>query len=66
MRFQINSSDDYGILTGRWDGNYEDGVSPTKWTGSVAILQRFMETGGRPVSNLPMLVYCWQQRAITS
>ncbi|XP_067932065.1 hemocyte protein-glutamine gamma-glutamyltransferase-like [Watersipora subatra] len=45
----VNSSDDYGVLTGRWDGNYEDGVSPTMWTGSVAILQKFMETGGKPV-----------------
>ena len=40
----MNSSDDFGILTGRWDGEYSDGTSPTKWTGSVAILQEYMET----------------------
>jgi len=45
----VNSSDDNGILTGRWDGEYSDGVSPTKWTGSVAILQKYMETK-QPVS----------------
>jgi len=41
--------DDNGILTGRWDGEYSDGVSPTKWNGSVAILQKYMETK-QPVS----------------
>ncbi|KAF6022093.1 F13A1 [Bugula neritina] len=44
MSALVNSSDDNGILTGRWDGEYSDGVSPTKWTGSVAILQKYMET----------------------
>lgn len=55
---QINCSDESGVLTGRWDGCYEDGISPTKWTGSVAILQKYMETGGTPVSSpSPTLSY---------
>ncbi|XP_067932064.1 hemocyte protein-glutamine gamma-glutamyltransferase-like [Watersipora subatra] len=45
----VNSSDDYGVLTGRWDENYAGGVSPTSWIGSVAILQKYMERGGKPV-----------------
>ena len=44
LHMQVNSSDDNGILTGRWDGYYVGGTSPTKWTGSVAILQKYMET----------------------
>jgi len=47
--FKVNSLDDNGILTGRWDGEYSDGISPTKWNGSVAILQKYMETK-QPVS----------------
>lgn len=39
----VNSNDDDGILTGKWDGNYEDGTSPSAWTGSVPILQEYLE-----------------------
>lgn len=40
----VNSNDDDGILTGRWDGNYEDGTAPSAWTGSVPILQEYLDT----------------------
>lgn len=40
----MNNVDDCGVLEGRWDGNYSDGVSPIRWTGSVAILQKYMST----------------------
>jgi len=39
-----NSSDDNGVLTGNWTGEYEGGVSPTTWNGSVKILQQYAET----------------------
>lgn len=45
----VNSNDDDGILVGRWDGEYEDGTAPAAWTGSVEILQEFLDTG-MPVS----------------
>ncbi|XP_012281740.1 hemocyte protein-glutamine gamma-glutamyltransferase [Orussus abietinus] len=41
----VNSNDDQGVVTGRWDGNYEDGTAPAAWTGSVPILEQFLETG---------------------
>ncbi|KAG5310071.1 TGMH glutamyltransferase, partial [Acromyrmex insinuator] len=41
----INSNDDKGVLTGRWDGEYSDGTAPAAWTGSVPILEQFWETG---------------------
>ncbi|XP_015604650.1 hemocyte protein-glutamine gamma-glutamyltransferase [Cephus cinctus] len=40
----VNSNDDKGVLTGRWDGNYEDGTAPSEWTGSVPILEQFLKT----------------------
>ena len=46
----VNSNDnDNGVLVGRWDGKYEDGKEPFKWSGSVKILEQYMNTGGRPV-----------------
>ncbi|XP_066541694.1 protein-glutamine gamma-glutamyltransferase 2-like [Hoplias malabaricus] len=45
----VNSNDDRGILSGCWDGNYIDGVSPTRWTGSVPILRRWSEGGTKSV-----------------
>ncbi|GFO37575.1 hemocyte protein-glutamine gamma-glutamyltransferase-like [Plakobranchus ocellatus] len=40
----INSQDDNGILTGRWGEPYKDGRSPLSWTGSVKILEKFLDT----------------------
>ncbi|XP_014477785.1 PREDICTED: hemocyte protein-glutamine gamma-glutamyltransferase-like [Dinoponera quadriceps] len=41
----VNSNDDKGVITGRWDGEYSDGTAPAAWTGSVPILEQFWETG---------------------
>ncbi|XP_046739313.1 hemocyte protein-glutamine gamma-glutamyltransferase-like [Diprion similis] len=41
----VNSNDDKGVLTGRWDGEYSDGTAPAAWTGSVPILEQFFQTG---------------------
>ncbi|CAG4998454.1 unnamed protein product [Parnassius apollo] len=43
------NADDDGLMVGRYDGEYKDGVSPHAWTGSVAILERYLTDGGRPV-----------------
>lgn len=40
----VNSNDDQGVLVGRWDGDYADGTAPAAWTGSAAILEKFLET----------------------
>ncbi|KAG8565438.1 hypothetical protein GDO81_012850 [Engystomops pustulosus] len=37
----VNCNDDNGILYGRWDNTYGDGVSPMFWIGSVDILRRW-------------------------
>ncbi|XP_077431054.1 protein-glutamine gamma-glutamyltransferase 5-like isoform X2 [Vanacampus margaritifer] len=45
----VNSSDDMGLVEGRWKGNYKDGVKPTEWSGSADILHRWMASKGNPV-----------------
>ncbi|NXL88834.1 F13A factor, partial [Alectura lathami] len=37
----INSRDDNGVLVGSWANVYDDGVSPSAWTGSVDILLEY-------------------------
>ena len=41
----MNSNDDRGVLVGRWDGKYEDGQSPSAWTGSIKILEDYVRSG---------------------
>uniref|UniRef100_A0A3B3XGP1 Protein-glutamine gamma-glutamyltransferase 2 n=1 Tax=Poecilia mexicana TaxID=48701 RepID=A0A3B3XGP1_9TELE len=45
----INCYDDMGVLQGCWDGDYQDGVCPTRWTSSVSILQRWFQSGCKAV-----------------
>ncbi|XP_053707987.1 protein-glutamine gamma-glutamyltransferase 2 [Synchiropus splendidus] len=45
----INSAGDKGVLTGRWDNKYSDGVSPSRWTGSVPILEQWSKSRCRAV-----------------
>lgn len=49
LHWQVNANDDRGVVSGRWDGEYSDGVAPTRWTGSVPILRRWSEAGGQMV-----------------
>ncbi|KAG5891828.1 hypothetical protein JTB14_035850 [Gonioctena quinquepunctata] len=57
----INSIDDRGLLTGKWYGDYSDGTSPVVWTGSTAILDQYLSTGGTPVK----YAQCWVYSAAT-
>ncbi|KPP75236.1 protein-glutamine gamma-glutamyltransferase 2-like [Scleropages formosus] len=45
----VNSNDDRGVVSGRWDGEYSDGVPPTRWTGSVPILRSWSSGGAQRV-----------------
>ncbi|XP_068120004.1 protein-glutamine gamma-glutamyltransferase 2 isoform X2 [Hyperolius riggenbachi] len=46
----VNCNDeDGGILYGRWDNNYGDGVNPNTWMGSVDVLRRWRKYGCQPV-----------------
>ena len=58
----VNSVDDGGILMGKWVMPYDDGVAPWEWSGSVAIIEKYMETKGR----LPVRYgQCWVFSALT-
>ena len=59
---QVNSVDDNGVLAGRWQKPYDDGTAPWEWTGSVKILEEYMENQGRkPVK----YGQCWVFSALT-
>ncbi|XP_072291815.1 protein-glutamine gamma-glutamyltransferase 2 [Eucyclogobius newberryi] len=56
----INSNGDRGVLSGRWQEPYIDGVSPSHWTGSVPILQHWSKAGARAVK----YGQCWVFAAV--
>ncbi|XP_059190792.1 protein-glutamine gamma-glutamyltransferase 2 [Centropristis striata] len=56
----VNSNGDRGVLTGRWEEPYSDGVAPQRWTGSVPILQQWSKAGGRAVK----YGQCWVFAAV--
>ncbi|XP_069506246.1 protein-glutamine gamma-glutamyltransferase E-like [Ambystoma mexicanum] len=45
----VNSNDDYGVVEGRWDGNFSDGEDPNHWSSSVEILTKWQREGYKPV-----------------
>ena len=57
----VNSVDDNGILSGRWAEPYDGGTSPWDWTGSVKIIEEYMDNNGRPVK----YGQCWVFSAVT-
>ncbi|XP_061630916.1 protein-glutamine gamma-glutamyltransferase 2 [Phyllopteryx taeniolatus] len=56
----VNSNGDRGVLVGRWQEPYTDGVSPSKWTSSVPILQKWSDGRARPVK----YGQCWVYAAV--
>lgn len=44
----VNSPDDDGVIEGNWSENFSGGTAPTKWIGSVEILQEYYKRR-RPV-----------------
>ena len=40
----VNSPDDNGAIMGKWDSDFSDGTPPTKWVGSVEILQKYYKS----------------------
>ncbi|CAH2292171.1 -glutamine gamma-glutamyltransferase 2 [Pelobates cultripes] len=57
----VNCNDeDRGVLYGRWDNLYDDGISPMFWIGSVDILRRWRKFGCQPVK----YGQCWVFAAV--
>ncbi|XP_073411350.1 protein-glutamine gamma-glutamyltransferase E-like isoform X1 [Dendrobates tinctorius] len=53
----VNSKDENGVLVENWSGFYEDGVSPSRWNGSSAILKNWYLKGYKPVKYGQCWVY---------
>uniref|UniRef100_A0A182NEW6 protein-glutamine gamma-glutamyltransferase n=1 Tax=Anopheles dirus TaxID=7168 RepID=A0A182NEW6_9DIPT len=57
----VNSPDDDGALLGNWSGDFSGGTPPTKWVGSVEILQQFYKKQ-KPVK----FAQCWVFAGVVS
>lgn len=57
----VNSQDDNGVLTGRWDGEYDDGNAPSYWAGSVDILEEYLKS-----QNSVRYGQCWVFSGVTT
>ncbi|XP_075701351.1 protein-glutamine gamma-glutamyltransferase 5-like [Rhinoderma darwinii] len=56
----INSNDDNGVLQGNWSEDYKNGVSPSAWNGSTAILRQWNKKDCEPVK----YGQCWVFAAV--
>ncbi|XP_073707864.1 protein-glutamine gamma-glutamyltransferase 5-like [Garra rufa] len=56
----VNANDDKGVVMGKWEGDYKDGVNPSTWTGSGDILKKWAETKFSPVK----YGQCWVFAAV--
>ncbi|CAL9697156.1 unnamed protein product [Knipowitschia caucasica] len=56
----INANGDRGVIRGRWQEPYTDGVSPSHWTGSVPILKQWSKAGATAVK----YGQCWVFAAV--
>ncbi|XP_053572579.1 protein-glutamine gamma-glutamyltransferase E-like [Bombina bombina] len=56
----VNSNDEYGVLEGKWEKDFSDGIDPNNWNGSVEILHKWQESGYQPVK----YGQCWVFAAV--
>ncbi|XP_053309147.1 protein-glutamine gamma-glutamyltransferase 5-like [Spea bombifrons] len=56
----INSNDDDGVLQGNWSEDYSNGVCPSSWNGSTAILRQWYKSDCHPVK----YGQCWVFAAV--
>ncbi|XP_047452542.1 protein-glutamine gamma-glutamyltransferase 2 [Mugil cephalus] len=45
----VNANGDRGVVAGRWQEPYADGIAPYRWTGSVPILRQWSKYGAKAV-----------------
>lgn len=56
----VNSNDDFGVLEGKWEKDFSDGVDPNSWNGSVEILWKWYNDNYKPVK----YGQCWVFAAV--
>ena len=60
--FEVHANDNNGLLEGKFEGSFEDGVSPWVWTGSCKIFEHFLRNGCKPVK----YGQCWVFAAVAT
>ncbi|XP_057379991.1 hemocyte protein-glutamine gamma-glutamyltransferase-like [Daphnia carinata] len=58
----INANEGFGLLEGKWEGSFEDGVCPWVWTGSSKIFEHYLRNGSKPVK----YGQCWVFAAVAT
>jgi len=58
----INANEGFGLLEGKWEGTFEDGVCPWAWTGSNRIFEHYLRNGSKPVK----YGQCWVFAAVAT
>lgn len=58
----INAREGFGLLEGKWEGSFEDGVCPWAWTGSSKIFEHYLRNGSKPVK----YGQCWVYAAVAT
>merc|ERR1711911_163847 len=58
----VHANDDNGLLEGKFEGAFEDGVCPWVWTGSCKIFEQFLRNGCKPVK----YGQCWVFAAVAT
>ncbi|XP_045033686.1 hemocyte protein-glutamine gamma-glutamyltransferase isoform X1 [Daphnia magna] len=58
----INANDGFGLMEGKWEGSFEDGVCPWVWTGSSKIFEHYLRNGSKPVK----YGQCWVFAALAT
>jgi transglutaminase 1 len=62
LNHQINANEGFGLLEGKWEGSFEDGVCPWVWTGSNKIFEHYLRNGSKPVK----YGQCWVFAAVAT
>ena len=60
--FEVHANDNNGLLEGKFEGSFEDGVCPWAWTGSCKIFEQFLRNGCKPVK----YGQCWVFAAVAT
>lgn len=58
----INANEEDGLMEGKFEGNFEDGIYPWVWTGTSRIFEQYLRNGCKPVK----YGQCWVFAAVAT
>ncbi|EFX71341.1 hypothetical protein DAPPUDRAFT_111732 [Daphnia pulex] len=62
LLLEQSDNEGFGLLEGKWEGSFEDGVCPWVWTGSNKIFEHYLRNGSKPVK----YGQCWVFAAVAT